>query len=183
MALAHAAGAHAPLLVNGMGVFVVPIGIHGKLRRNAGQHASLFLLQEKTLHQRVHTGGGAGKDAGGAGWRNGQQVRVAHALRRHLLRQRTPFRRGIAPLFKIGAGLPVAAFKIGVTSFFRRKVRASLHGRAVDAFKHIVRKGQMLAALPPDAALGQHVVVAGHPQPDAAVAPVRQLRIGQRIEI
>ena len=44
-------------------------------------------------------------------------------------------------------------------------------------------KAEVLLALPHDAALGKHVVVAAHAQADAAVAAVGYLRIRQRVEV
>ena len=50
MSLSDSACAYRPILINMMCVYVIPIRLRAKIRRNSGKHRSLFLFQEKAFH-------------------------------------------------------------------------------------------------------------------------------------
>ena len=58
-----------------------------------------------------------------------------------------------------------------------------LDGGVVDELEHCVGEGKVLIALPVDAALCQHVVVAADAQADAAVLLIGKPRVFQRVEV
>ena len=142
----------------------------------------IHIFQEKTLHNGVKPCGGAGKDTGAAGGSHGQKIGVAHSLGCHLFPKLLPNRRGIAAFFKIGAGLPVAAFKIFITAFFCGDIGTGGNSGAVNPFKHIVHKGKMLFTFPGDLVFGEHMMITAYSQADAAVAAVGQSGIGKGVE-
>ena len=182
MALAHPRGAHAPRLVDEVRRLVVPVRPHRELGRHARQHRALLLLEEEAAHHRVEAGRGAREDRRARRGRDGQQVGVAHPAPGRLA-HRLPGLARIAALIEVGARLPVAAVKERVAPALGGKPGARGDGVAVDALEHLVGKGQVLLALPLDAALGQHVVVARDAQADRAVAAVGDLGVGQGVEV
>ena len=182
MALADARGPHAPSLVDEVCRLVVPVGLHRELGGHARQHRALLFLEEEPAHHRVEAGRGARKYRGRARGGNRQQVGVAHAAASGLT-HRLPGVARVAALLEVGARLPVGSLEQRVAAALGGELGACRNGVAVDALEHLVGKGQVLLALPGDAALGQHVVVARDAQADAAVAPVRDLCVGEGVEV
>ena len=108
---------------------------------------------------------------------------ICELIHRHRFRKRPPLFGGITPLFKIRARLPVAALKERVAALFPCQCRVRPDGGIIDALKHRVGESEMLLALPADAALCQHVVVAADAQADAAVLLIGKPRVFQRVEV
>ena len=65
MTLAETAGADAPELINGVGVFIQPIGFEREGRGNTGYQRAFLFLQKIALHDGIDAGGGACDNRGG----------------------------------------------------------------------------------------------------------------------
>ncbi|MPM51929.1 hypothetical protein SDC9_98681 [bioreactor metagenome] len=185
MPLAHTRRADGPGLVDLVRTLVVPEGIQREVRRNAGDQAVFLFLQEVAVHDGVDARRRARDDACAAGWRDGEEPAVSHTLPRHLFRELLPARGTIIPLVKIRARLPVAALKVGIAALIRGNIRACRNRGVVDPLKHRIDKLQVRLALPADAVLREHVMIAADPQPDRAIFEIVHLRIrhGEKVEV
>ncbi len=79
-ALADAAGSHRPGLVDQMGIFIVPEGLHGQLWGNPWYKTVFLFLQKIAVHDGVEACGGACNDAGAAGGSGSHQIAVAQTM-------------------------------------------------------------------------------------------------------
>ena len=59
MTLTETAGADAPELINGVGVFIQPIGFEREGRGNTGYQRAFLFFQKIALHNGIDAGGGA----------------------------------------------------------------------------------------------------------------------------
>ena len=59
MTLAETAGADAPELIDGVGVFIQPIGFEREGRGNTGYQRALLFFQKIALHNRIDAGSSA----------------------------------------------------------------------------------------------------------------------------
>ena len=183
MTLTDAAGPDRPVLIDEVRVLVEPPGVGRQIRRYAREQPVLLLFEEVAVHDRVDARRRPGNNARASGWRDRHEVTVSHAVLRDIRLHVIPVRGVVAALLEERAGVPVASLIHAVRALVLRVESARLDCGVRDALKHLVDKGEMLLALPADAVLREHVVIAAHAKPDRAVTLRRDLGVRGRVEI
>lgn len=183
MTLTDAAGPDRPVLIDEVRVLVEPPGVGREIRRHAREQPVLLLFEEVAVHDRVNARGGAGDNARASGRRDRHQVAVSHAVLRDIGLHIIPVRGVVAALLEERAGVPVAPLIHAVRALVLGVQSARLNRGVRDTLKHLIDKGKVLLALPADAVLREHVVIAAYAKPDRAVTFRRDLGVRGRVEI